>query len=222
MKILTIHGIGDGQPDYSEKWNLKYHYPDATVVPFYYEDLNDKSWKAKLTRFATKAILSRYGLASAGDKIEDYALDILTFFLNKDIRNAIMARLHKTIIDEMPDVIIGHSLGSVIGYIYCYQHPIAVEELITIGSPLGSGITTKKCKIGMGYFVKVLVKSILGTKVLQEFSHTTWQNVCSKMDPISGLVERDYGCFDQYEIPLAGKVTHTNVTGYLDFVKLSQ
>jgi len=61
--------------------------------------------------------------------------------------DGVRSQINKLILDEMkegPTVVVGHSLGSIVGYNILQECPLKVHEYITIGSPLGLRAVTKK------------------------------------------------------------------------------
>lgn len=69
--------------------------------------------------------------------IKRFTYDVFLYLTNQNVKR----QINRIIIDKLPVdpcVVVGHSLGSVVGYNILRNHPnLNVEKYITVGSPLG-------------------------------------------------------------------------------------
>jgi pimeloyl-ACP methyl ester carboxylesterase len=62
---------------------------------------------------------------------------VTSFLTDRSVKDLVLARVHEQM-GEDTEVVIGHSLGSVVAYEYlCRYRPPSVKLLMTLGSPLG-------------------------------------------------------------------------------------
>ena len=64
-------------------------------------------------------------------------MEAYLYLSNPHFIHTVHTRLHEHLHGTKPNVVIAHSLGSVIAYNYLIQHPeLKIQTLITLGSPL--------------------------------------------------------------------------------------
>lgn len=214
---ITIHGIGDGRPDYVNDWKVAeiLKLPAGLVKGFYYEDLLDADKLGYWIRTAATLLARFYAprLQSLVKRPVDYLQDIFVFFLCADTRQAIHDRLHKEVREALVQYghvrLIGHSLGSIIAYWFLLENPGLARrvELVTLGSPLGSPTLEGLVKT----YLDRITRPELGRPLVRD-----WYNVHSLLDPISGEIVR-LGCRmeDQVGLGWASKTLHHEVDEYL-------
>lgn len=183
MKIILIHGIGNYNPGWSAALNADQilGVPKNAIIEFNYEDLMENNWINKILVIAARLAASYYATPAAGfaaNFVQDYADDILMYFVVPGIRKKIMNRLVSMLQQNPGAVVIGFSLGSIVAYETIKNFPKAGNRpiLITIGSPLGSPALSALVK----QFLKVPDKSRPAVE--------NWYNVYSTVDVISGKI----------------------------------
>lgn len=215
--LITIHGIGDTRPDYNVKWRVSeiLGVPRNKVRAFHYENLMDRSQISIWVKLAAKLTAGAYGGRFAGEgaeKVADYLADIFVFFLSPSVRRKITQELDE-ILTQYPEItLVGHSLGSMIAWLYCAQNPWMADRinLVTLGSPMGSPF--------MQNTLKMFLYNFAGTDKRPRVK--SWVNVYSKMDPLSGDID-EMGCDQNIKINFAGSTRHREVDEYLIAYKLS-
>ncbi|MBK8189196.1 MAG: hypothetical protein IPK79_01955 [Vampirovibrionales bacterium] len=187
MKIILIHGIGNYNPGWSAEMKAAQilGVPKSDIIEFNYEDLMEDNWANKILVLAARLAASYYATPVAGfaaNYIQDYADDILMYFVVPGIRKKIMNRFVNTLQENPKALVIGFSLGSIVAYETIKNFPKASKPtLITIGSALGS----PPLKALVRQFLKVPDKSRPNVK--------NWYNVYSTVDVLSGKIT-DLGC----------------------------
>lgn len=91
-------------------------------------------------RQAVDWIARKYGLDNRLTRVlvTTFCREVHAYFSRADLREAVTAAAAAAIRAHSPNVIIAHSLGSVVGYESLWRHPgLGADLLITIGSPLG-------------------------------------------------------------------------------------
>jgi hypothetical protein len=68
--------------------------------------------------------------------LDTFTRDVYIYLTKRAVRRHIDAAI-KAYLDDDPCVVVGHSLGSVVGYNVLRDHPGAVHRYVTVGSPLG-------------------------------------------------------------------------------------
>ena len=64
-------------------------------------------------------------------------MEAYLYLSNPHFIHTVHTRLHEHLHGTKPNIVIAHSLGSVIAYNYLIQHPeLKIQALITLGSPL--------------------------------------------------------------------------------------
>lgn len=195
MKIMLVHGIGNVKTGWSqpETTSALLGVEPTDIIEFTYEDLLDKSC---FTTMFSKAIFFAtakwFPLAEPLTPIiTDFISDVFVYYDTwfKNTRMKILNRLLESMDTHNPDVIIGFSLGSVVAYeglgrmtlknhTQNTQASFQVPTLITVGSPLGG-------LVGQIMNGKLLASSKQGLP-----KDITWINVYSKLDPISGKINK--------------------------------
>ncbi len=179
-KIVAIHGIGNAQPGWSESLRLALDISREDWIECYYDDLMDRSFFNRVVVTATRIYLSHtYGPEATvlADSVEEYANDIISYFLSRNSRLEIQLRL-KSILKANPDaIILSHSLGSVVAYEALKNFDLNAHTFFTFGSPLS----------------KRLVQQFLQVPEKSRPQVVNWFNVWSVLDPISGKIE-NLGC----------------------------
>ena len=209
MKIILIHGIGNYNPGWSADMKAAQilGVPKSDIIEFNYEDLMEDNWANKILVLAARLAASYYATPVAGfaaNYVQDYADDILMYFVVPGIRKKIMNRFVNTLQENPKAIVIGFSLGSIVAYETIKNFPkTSKPTLITIGSALGS----PPLKALVRHFLKVPDKSRPNVK--------NWYNVYSTVDVLSGKIT-DLGCDskDQFK----AKSMH-KMTTYLKHVK---
>jgi hypothetical protein len=187
-KVVAIHGIGDAQPGWSESLRFALDIPSEDWIEFYYDDLMDRSVLKQLIVKVIRIYLNySYGpeVAILVNSVEEYANDIISYFLSVKSRMEIQLRL-RDILNANPDVIIlAHSLGSVVAYETLKNFDLKIHTLFTFGSPLSKG----------------LVQKFLQVPDISRPQLENWFNIWSLLDPVSGKIQK-LGCYakDQYRI----------------------
>jgi len=210
MKIILIHGIGNYNPGWSADMKAAkiLGVPEESIIEFNYEDLMEDNWANKILVTAARLAASYYATPAAGfaaNYVQDYADDILMYFVVPGIRKKIMNRFAATLQKNPGAVVIGFSLGSIVAYETIKNFPKAGGKpiLITIGSALGSPP------------LKALVKQFLKVPDKARPTVKGWYNIYSTVDVLSGKIT-DLGCNskDQFK----AKSMH-KMTTYLKHVK---
>ena len=198
--VILIHGIGNPKTGWSNIASL--NEPNITFIEFRYEDIFDNQWKrrflSKLLSGAAAFAVFYFGtprLATVSSQVmrqlEDTIGDIFSYFLNRQVRQAIQTRL-ATLLKRFPSAILmAHSLGSIVAYETLHNHKTISNQvtLITMGSPLGSPV------------LATIVKKMLSVPVKNRPSVAGWFNFYSPLDLLSGVI-KNLGCRreDQYEL----------------------
>lgn len=68
--------------------------------------------------------------------LDRFTRDVYVYLTNKGVRRQVNAVVESQLGGE-PCVVVGHSLGSVVGYDVLRNHPQSVARYVTVGSPLG-------------------------------------------------------------------------------------
>jgi len=195
---------------------------DATFIAEFLEEIaadfgiSDQEIQAHMTRGATERSPLNWGwvraLAQALDKsnklgemaIEKFTRDVFLYLTNRTIRRAINEIIEDDLSGD-PCVVVGHSLGSIVGFNVLKKNPHPVARFVTVGSPLG---------------VKA-VKRFLEKPIAMPAKTGEWYNAMDVNDIVSlhPLEKPHFGI----EPPISN---HTNVnnktdnqhgiTGYLD------
>lgn len=220
--IVTVHGIGNHTPDYQLEWSVENSFPGIIKESFYYEDVSDNHLWTKFLKLGLKSAvkLSGYSVSGAqGGLIADYAADILLVFLNDKARNKIVKKLADKVAFLQDQgateiLLVGHSMGSIVAYLMCMQHPglAKMVTLATIGSPMGSTVRIWKFQLGLGRIVRFFLKNILNRTYLERPKVIAWYNIYSTSDPISGYIDA-LGCTQQHKTP--NYVFHSEAIEYL-------
>ena len=168
MKILAIHGVGhgDAKTDWKPQWEqavargLGAWQPQLQpeIAYFAYDDLFEKAplgvpqvlealyrlSASGLFHGLTDRMRSRGGLASALDAVRWTAGMIAQWVALEDLRNQLRIRLAKEIGELQPDVVLAHSLGSLIAYDTLRRDAVAGGALaqdrtfVSFGSQIGN------------------------------------------------------------------------------------
>ena len=210
MKIILLHGIGNYNPGWSAEIKAAkiLDVPEESIIEFNYEDLMENNWANKILVTAARLAASYYATPAAGfaaNYVQDYADDILMYFVVPGIRKKIMSRFAATLQNNPGAVVIGFSLGSIVAYETIKNFPKASGKptLITIGSALGSPP------------LEALVKRFLKVPDKTRPTVNTWYNIYSITDVLSGKIT-GLGCNtkDQFKV----KSLH-NMSTYLKHIK---
>jgi pimeloyl-ACP methyl ester carboxylesterase len=164
-RIVLVHGAFNelwGPHELKHRWlpalrdGLWHHgveVGDDDVAVAFYGDLfrrdpetaEDPGWATAragvadmLTGLAPDGALEALGQA-ANEAVFDRTVDMVTTMMtNPDLRSQVRARLERVVGADC-QVLVGHSLGSVVSYNALVDNPSwPVELLVTLGSPLGS------------------------------------------------------------------------------------
>jgi len=196
MKIILLHGIGNYNPGWSAEIKAAkiLGVPEESIIEFNYEDLMEDNWVNKILVAAARLAASYYATPAAGfaaNYVQDYADDILMYFVVPGIRKKIMNRFADTLQQNPGAVVIGFSLGSIVAYETIKNFPNASGKptLITIGSALGSPP------------LEALVKKFLKVPDKARPAVKAWYNLYSTVDVLSGKVT-GLGCNtkDQFKV----------------------
>lgn len=149
MKYMVIHGIGD----YTDNWldkkaaSLLLGCSEEDIVEFQYDTLIEESKgfrvAARWARVFAFLLTWKYphvvkAFRGSGVKIFDYLIDWWVYRYSEKTKQAVLEKFRKVYNEEQPDVVIGHSLGSLVALEVCSKMDSPVEQLVTLGSPLGS------------------------------------------------------------------------------------
>lgn len=109
---------------------------DADIQQFVTPGVTDKApqnwkWVQGILRALDNTRLGTFS-------IDAFTRDVYVYLTNRTVRKEINRIVSEAIPDE-PCVVVGHSLGTVVGYNVLYQSilPRAVNRYVTLGSPLG-------------------------------------------------------------------------------------
>lgn len=203
MKIILLHGIGNYNPGWSAEIKAAkiLGVPEESIIEFNYEDLMENNWANKILVLAARLAASYYATPAAGfaaNYVQDYADDIVMYFVVPGIRKKIMNRFAALLQKNPEAVVIGFSLGSIVAYETIKNFPKAGGKptLITIGSALGS----PPLKALIMQFLKVPDKARPTVKA--------WYNIYSTMDVLSGKIT-GLGCNtkDQFKVNAMHKMS---------------
>jgi hypothetical protein len=210
MKIILLHGIGNYNPGWSAEIKAAkiLGVPEESIIEFNYEDLMENNWANKILVSAARLAASYYATPAAGfaaNYVQDYADDILMYFVVPGIRRKILNRFSGTLQENPGAVVIGFSLGSIVAYETIKNFPKAGGKptLVTIGSALGSPS------------LEALVKRFLKIPDKTRPNVKGWYNLYSTVDVLSGKITA-LGCNtkDQFKV----KAMH-NMSTYLKHTK---
>src|SRR5262245_40140500 len=139
LKILGIHGLGDHRDSpWAQQWEetLLANWPgleayELSFVPFRYDEIFERihlsAWETlralgKLVgsgiggMFGARGGAARGPLDSAQQWLRWYAGYVVAWVEDEEFRSEVRARLLTTLADEKPDMVLAHSLGSLISY----------------------------------------------------------------------------------------------------------
>ncbi len=166
MKILFIHGVGHAEQDASwwQPWhtevekNIRGWNVGAVVESFHsaYDDLFRQSALPALPVALIRGLLSGFehavidkivdffrggrGLADIPDELHWHVGMVALWLGDDQLREQVRRRVEQDIRSARPDVIIAHSLGSLISYdaISQNQDLVAARTYVTLGSQIGN------------------------------------------------------------------------------------
>lgn len=169
MKIIALHGIGhaEAKPGWENEWknlidrHLGDSVPDTEVISFAYDE---PFAKAPLDDSVVLKALIELGSSAVGNAVLDYfgwkrsrgswspkirwtAGMVAQWAALPDLRAALRERLKEEIEEKDPQVIFGHSLGSLIAYDLFSNRESRVllkdRILVTLGSQIGNPAVRK-------------------------------------------------------------------------------
>lgn len=170
LKILGIHGLGDHRDSpWAQQWEetLIASWPglegfELTFVPFRYDEIFERiqlsAWETvralgKLVgsgiggMFGARGAAARGPLDSAQQWLRWYAGYVVAWVEDEEFRTEVRTRLLTTLADEKPDIVLAHSLGSLISYdalASVDEHPRSLTQhlgnmlYVTLGSQIGN------------------------------------------------------------------------------------
>jgi hypothetical protein len=176
LKILGVHGLGDHRnTTWKEDWTsaLRAVFPgqDAVELEFSFLAYDDIFAKVDLSVWQTmKAIwkLARSGVANAlggrrgvlgdvSDRVRWTAGYVVAWVESEEFKRKTRARVLQTIVDEQPDVVAAHSLGSLVTF-NAFSHAdarrqdvaaaIARCQYVTLGSQIGNAFVVGSLTAG--------------------------------------------------------------------------
>ena len=166
LKILGVHGLGDHRGStWKEDWTaaLLAVFPGQPNVELEfafltYDDIFEKVdlsvwdtmqavWKLARSGVTTALRRRRGAVSDVPDRIKWTAGYVVAWVEHEKFKDATRARVLESIVQEQPDVIVAHSLGSLISYDALSHsdaqraevaHAIARCRYVTLGSQLGN------------------------------------------------------------------------------------
>ncbi len=100
--------------------------------------------------------------------LDKFTRDVYVYLTNRTVRKRIDEMIEPHLGDQ-PCVVVGHSLGSVVGYNVLLEHPAKVSRYVTVGSPLG---------------VKAIKRRLAAPLRMPPETHS-WYNARDKQDAVS-------------------------------------
>jgi pimeloyl-ACP methyl ester carboxylesterase len=92
------------------------------------------AWSSRYRHDANRWLSARiFGLAQ---RAQTDLIQVARYLTEEPLREKIQARVEE-LLDKNTDLIIAHSLGSIVGWEACHRYKGALPMLLTIGSPLG-------------------------------------------------------------------------------------
>jgi pimeloyl-ACP methyl ester carboxylesterase len=185
--IILIHGLGDPEPGWSDKWDPESIFPNANIVEFTYDQHFDKTKLHGISGFLLRSAAQYYlGRAEVGDFVSEYLDDLLVYFLvgakaKRNIHTSLATLIseQRKALPENNIILLGHSLGGIVAYQTLLEHPDAkVEVLGTLASAMGGELSP---------LVKMLTK-VKGKPDNCEY----FLNVYARFDPLSGELADRY------------------------------
>jgi hypothetical protein len=165
LKILGVHGLGDHRTstwkrDWQDAVTASFPGQDAIRLEFSfltYDDIFEQVdltvWETmqavwKLSRSAISGLFRRRGvIEEVSDRVRWTAGYVVAWVEDKEFQAKTRARVLETIAREQPDLILAHSLGSLVTY-NAFTHPDAAKpeiagplsktRYVTLGSQLGN------------------------------------------------------------------------------------
>lgn len=166
LKILGVHGLGDHRTStWKEDWTAALHavFPGQNDLQLEfsfltYDDIFEKvelsAWETmqavwKLSRSAVGSALGRQRgvLSNVSDGIKWTAGYVVAWVEDEDFKEKTRKRVLDAMVAEQPDVVLAHSLGSLITY-NAFSHPdagrpaaaaaIARSRYVSLGSQIGN------------------------------------------------------------------------------------
>ncbi len=166
MKVLFVHGVGhtESAQDWGESWNttmlsgLHHWSPDVEIQPFYsaYDDLFRGSSLPSVPAALIRGLLSglehgvidrivdffrgRRGIGEVPDWLHWHVGMVAMWLGDSDLRSRTRDQLVRQTEEVSPDVVVAHSLGSLISYDALTSNPslISKRTYITLGSQIGN------------------------------------------------------------------------------------
>ena len=83
------------------------------------------------------AVLINYFPSLHASFLHKFLLEAYLYLANPHFMQEVHCRIHDQLYSSRPQILVAHSLGSVIAYNYLIQHPeLNIKRFITLGSPL--------------------------------------------------------------------------------------
>lgn len=176
LRILGVHGLGDHRmSDWKEKWTkaITDHFPAVQGVKLdcrfvTYDDIFDKTtlsawdcarafWKLAASGVSAVGTRQRGVMSAVSDGIKWTAGYVVAWVENDQFQRASRRRILDAVRENQPDVILAHSLGSLITY-NAFSHPdagvadvrgiLSNAKYVTLGSQIGNPFVVRNLTQG--------------------------------------------------------------------------
>ncbi|MFG2127010.1 serine peptidase [Streptomyces sp. NPDC048751] len=168
-------------------------------------------------RQAAGWLAERYGTAARRFAVL-FCREVDTYISDRNSprRAAVREEVHRVLSERRPRVVVAHSLGSVVAYEALWHHPVELDLLVTLGSPLGMPhVVFERLSLGEGNEEH---KGLRPPKVAR------WVNIADIGDMVAvprDLPSRFPGIDAHYDVSL-GLVASHKATRYLALPELAR
>jgi hypothetical protein len=155
MKVLLIHGVGYPEstcPHWSSQWSeviSKYVGVDATFDTISYDSIFQKNVQGpKVYVEAIEELLASVGHrelvgGQLGGVLQSHVGMVAQWIVETDTRNECREALFQSIVSNNPDLILAHSLGTLLSYDLFHNDPRGVQAIenrviVTFGSQINN------------------------------------------------------------------------------------
>ena len=193
MTVLYIHGIGkQSEPEaLKREWDLSlFDAPAADLSQLVYwsnlrpHKLIDDTYSQAFSMQLFREVKSKYlYLDKTTENLARVLVaDIYDYFYNDTLRMQIQA-LMSAALAQRPEIIIAHSLGTVIAYEALIRENIKIPLLVTLGSPLGL------------HALQQQLRRVMHVEKLLPPQYDYWLNVADPFDPVAAdkTLSDDFG-----------------------------
>lgn len=142
-------GVDRGNPDVQfrndllEELREGLNISESEVTAEYTGDISQRSAQNWEWVHSILKVLDRTPLGAAA--IDEFTRDVSVYLTNEAVQEQIDAIVQPHIVEE-PCVVVGHSLGSIVGYNVLQGTDNQVVRYVTVGSPLGINAIKRKLK----------------------------------------------------------------------------